>query len=112
MRGMGACDSLCTIAPNSPKIPLDKHIAFVLRYTTLPKQSPSTEELGNTKRKNAARYKGLIFIASAPSQLNRDDHVTLIFVSVSFWWWGQRASEVLPHMKSLILAQDERWRRA
>jgi hypothetical protein len=37
------------------------HIAFVLRYTTLPKQSPSTEELGNTKRKNTARYQGADF---------------------------------------------------
>ena len=98
---------------NSLKIPLDKQIVFVLRYTTLPKQSPSTEGFGNTKRNEMQPdIKGLIFIASAPSQLNRDDHVTLIFVSVSFWWWVQRASEVLPHMKSLILAQDERWRRA
>ena len=26
--------------------------------------------------KNAALHKGLIFIASAPSQLNRDNHIT------------------------------------
>ena len=84
----------------------------MLRYTTLPKQTPSTEGVGNTKRMKHSPKQGLIFIASAPSQLNRDDHVTFNFVSVSFWWWGQRASEVLPHMKSLILAQDERWRRA
>jgi hypothetical protein len=51
----------CTIGPNSPQIPLDTHIVFVLRYTTLPKQSPSTEELGNTKRKNTARYQGADF---------------------------------------------------
>jgi hypothetical protein len=51
--------------------------------------------------------------SAAPSQLNRDDvhFSTGPYLSLVWGVWPLRRHST-HHMKSLILAQDERWRRA
>jgi hypothetical protein len=58
----------------SPKIPLDKQSCVVLIYTSLRKRfTPPSEARNAEESEIQPDIKGLIFIASAPSQLNRDD---------------------------------------
>ena len=59
---------------DSPKIPLDKQSRVVLIYTSLRKRfTPPSEARNAEESEIQPDIKGLIFIASAPSQLNRDD---------------------------------------
>ena len=56
------------------KIPLDKQSRVVLIYTSLRKRfTPPSEARNAEESEIQPDIKGLIFIASAPSQLNRDD---------------------------------------
>jgi len=58
----------------SRKIPLDKQSRVVLIYTSLRKRfTPPSEARNAEESEIQPDIKGLIFIASAPSQLNRDD---------------------------------------
>ena len=70
----GPIEQVSTNFQNSPKIPLTRPFAHANIHLVAKTRTPPSEWQRTSEMNRQPKIKGLIFIPSAPSQLNRDDY--------------------------------------
>ncbi len=80
---------------NSPKIPLTSILRTDNMHLVATTRPPPSEWQRTSEMNRHPKTKGLIFIPSAPSQLNRDDYNTQT-ITLSAWERTSASARVLP----------------